>query len=99
MCHCWHPSCNEASMRTNSARRADPARAQPENAPGPFFVDDACISCGACWMIAPALISSHPVHTYAFFECAPERDGELKLAREAQLICPVGAIGDRRNLA
>jgi ferredoxin len=77
----------------NQNRAADPARRQPENAPGPFFIDEECISCGACWRIAPGWISSHPVHTFAFFSQQPQTAQEKELCLEALAMCPVGAIG------
>lgn len=81
-------------MQADYTRLADPARARRENVPGAFFVDDACISCGACWNIAPDLIVSHPVHTYAFFGRQPAGERETELARAALQTCPVGAIGE-----
>jgi ferredoxin len=65
---------------------------RPENAPGPYFVDDSCISCGACWRHAPELLVSHPVHTFAYFERQPENSAEEASAASALALCPVGAI-------
>lgn len=65
---------------------------RPENAPGPYYVNDSCISCGACWRLAPALLRSHPVHTFAFFGRQPETEAEKELAEAAVNLCPVGAI-------
>lgn len=71
-------------------------RKRRENAPGAFFVNEECISCGACWQLAPELITSHPVHTYAFFSRQPAGEAELDRAREALLTCPVNAIGEQQ---
>ena len=60
---------------------------------GGFFIDEECISCGACWQLAPTLISSLPVHAFAYFSRQPVTDQETREAENALLICPVGAIG------
>ena len=65
---------------------------RPENASGPYFIDDTCISCGACWRLAPELISSHPVHTFAFFSRQPGNTAETENAEAAVKLCPVNAI-------
>ncbi len=78
-------------------RKADLLRIRKENSAGPFFTDDECISCGACWALAPALIKSHAIHTFAFFQRQPESIEEWKLCREALKICPVGAIGEKNE--
>ena len=93
----WHFSCSVdfvlQAIPENPIRKADPSRRRAENANGPFFIDDECISCGACWRAAPSVISCHPVHTFAFFSRQPGTQAELAEAGEALRICPVGAIG------
>jgi ferredoxin len=94
---CWHFSCTfvfvPRKIPGNPVRKADQSRRRPENVPGCFFIDEECISCGACWRLAPTFIFSHPVHTFAFFSRQPVTDRETRVAEEALLICPVGAIG------
>lgn len=74
---------------------ARPSHAVPDNAPGPFYVDDACIDCGACRWIAPAVFGSgrsgSRVHRQPT-DSAQERDGWRAL-----VACPVGAIGIRKG--
>ena len=93
----WHFSCTvfivTGTIPVNPVRKADRSKRRPENAPGCFFIDDECISCGACWRLAPTFIFSHSVHTFAFFSRQPVTDRETRVAEEALLICPVGAIG------
>lgn len=75
---------------------ADFGRRRNENAAGAFFVDEDCISCGACWKLAAGSIKSHELHTYAFFYRQPISEGERELCRAAKEICPVKAIGEAR---
>ncbi len=68
-----------------------------ENTEGRFKVLNTCISCAACWKLAPSLLKSHSVEAYAFFYKQPEDATELSLARQAIKICPVCAIIDSIN--
>lgn len=76
---------------------ADPAKSREENIPGDFYVDDTCISCGACWRLDPAHFASHEIHTFAFVCLQPVTDDERKAAEAALEICPVNAIGRRED--
>lgn len=71
-----------------------PEEAVPENIKGRFKVLRNCISCAACWKLAPSLLKSHPVDTYAFFFKQPHGSEELSLAYQSLRICPVNAIID-----
>lgn len=71
-----------------------PSDAVLENTDGRFKVLNTCISCAACWKLAPSLLKSHPVEAYAFFYKQPEDDHEVSLARQTIKICPVLAIID-----
>lgn len=64
-----------------------------ENIPGPFFVDQQCISCGACWRAQPDFFKSHEVHTYAYLHRQPSTKSEFEACDEVLKICPVEAIG------
>lgn len=72
---------------------ADPNLKWPENVPGKFYVDQKCISCGACWRKDPEHFKSHEVHTYAYIQNQPKKSLELELCHEVRKICPVEAIG------
>ena len=63
-----------------------------ENVPGPFFVDEKCISCAACWNLAPVIFKSHPIETFAFVFHQPANLSETELCLAAQKLCPVAAI-------
>jgi ferredoxin len=72
-------------MAAHSQRR-------PDNAPGSFYVNGQCISCAACWKLAPRHLTSHPVQTYAYVGRQPVTEAEQRLCREAIATCPVEAI-------
>lgn len=73
------------------------ADAVPENIEGRFKVLSHCISCAACWKIAPRLLKSHPIEAYAFFFKQPQNKRELSLAYKTIKICPVEAIIDSEH--
>jgi ferredoxin len=69
-----------------------PARLD-ENAPGPFFVDDSCIDCGACREIAPATFGRSHRLGQSFVTAQPVGgDGELR-ALMAWVACPTASLG------
>lgn len=72
---------------------ANVAKKRQENVAGEFFVDEQCISCGACWAAAPEFFFSHPIHTYAFVYKQPTDTVKQKLCQSVLEICPVEAIG------
>lgn len=69
------------------------AAKRPENVPGLYYVDDQCISCGACWAVAPDFFATHEVHTYAYMKSQPRTSSEQSACQEALERCPVAAIG------
>jgi glyoxylase-like metal-dependent hydrolase (beta-lactamase superfamily II)/ferredoxin len=69
-----------------------PARLD-ENAPGPFFVDDSCIDCGACREIAPGTFGRSHRLGQSFVTAQPV-GGESELrALMALVACPTASIG------
>ena len=70
------------------ARRTD---AQPDNAPGPFFVDRTCIDCGTCYQFAPETFADGGDH--ARVRAQPADGVERMRASMALVACPVGSIG------
>jgi len=78
------------------ARRAD---AHPDNVPGPFFVDRACIDCGTCYQFAPDTFEGGGDHAKVH---AQPGDAAARLRASMALVaCPVGSIGtdDKADLA
>ena len=70
---------------------ADPARRHPRNAPGPWFVDTACISCDTCTDISPEIFGRDEARKAYVRE---QRPAEADLFRAALESCPVEAVGD-----
>lgn len=75
---------------------ADPARRHPRNAPGPWFVDTACISCDTCTDISPEIFG-RDAERKAFVR--ERRPAEAELFRAALESCPVEAVGDEADPA
>ncbi|MFZ5477242.1 MAG: 4Fe-4S domain-containing protein [Myxococcota bacterium] len=61
----------------------------PENAPGDWYVDTACIDCGHCRVVAPEVYGDAGDH--AIVRAQPT--GDTRRAAMALVACPVAAIG------
>jgi len=72
---------------------ADIKNKVPENAEGPFFVDDSCIDCDTCRCISPGNFRRSDEHGYSYVYRQPTTEEERELVEEAIDCCPVGAIG------
>jgi ferredoxin len=72
---------------------AIPADRLPQNIPGRWYVDAACIDCDLCRETAPTIFARHDEAGYSFVIRQPKTPEELALAEEARLGCPVEAIG------
>lgn len=70
---------------------ADPAKKHPLNAPGPWFVDLACIACDTCTDISPEIFGRDAERKAYVRE---HRPAEAELFRAALESCPVEAVGD-----
>jgi glyoxylase-like metal-dependent hydrolase (beta-lactamase superfamily II)/ferredoxin len=70
------------------ARRTE---AQPDNVPGPFFVDRTCIDCGTCYQFAPETFQDGGDHARVHAQPGGA-SGRLR-ASMALVACPVGSIG------
>ncbi len=64
-----------------------------ENAPGPLFVDDSCIDCGACREIAPKIFARSPRLGQSFVTTQPTEDADELQAMKATIACPTASIG------
>lgn len=73
---------------------ADRTKRFPENLPGRWYVDRACIDCDLCNEIAPAHFKGNDVEGHSFVFVQPATPEALKLCEEAKASCPVEAIGD-----
>jgi len=64
-----------------------------ENAPGEFFVDDACIDCETCRGIAPDVFVRSDRVGMSIVARQPGSEGESLRAKMALVACPTSAIG------
>lgn len=65
----------------------------PENAPGAYFIDSACIDCDTCRCISPENFRRNEEKAYSYLFKQPENELEVELVEEAIACCPVDAIG------
>ncbi|HEX8825241.1 MAG TPA: MBL fold metallo-hydrolase [Archangium sp.] len=70
---------------------ADPSHRHPENAPGPWFVDDTCSNCDASRQCAPDLFVERDGQSVVARQ--PSTEAELLAATRAMLSCPTASIG------
>lgn len=73
---------------------ADSDNKHPDNAPGPYYVDDSCISCGVCIETAPDNFDLDDYTDQAYVFKQPENRDERDECRLAMNSCPADAIGD-----
>lgn len=66
---------------------ARPQRRLPENAPGEFYVDESCIDCATCRIVAPSVFGSL-ARDLAYVHRQPETDAERTRALMALVSCP-----------
>jgi ferredoxin len=69
----------------------DKSKKHPRNVDGPWFVDDACISCDTCTDISPDIFGRDEERK-AFVQA--RRPDDAALFQFALESCPVEAIGD-----
>jgi ferredoxin len=67
---------------------------QPENVPGPYYVDTTCTLCRTCMEEAPNLLKYSEDETYVYFFKQPENDEEKAAAQRALEVCPTLSIGN-----
>ena len=76
---------------------ARPERRLSENAPGEFYVDDSCIDCATCRIVAPSVFGSL-ARDLAYVRHQPETEVEQTRALMALVSCPTASIGTVRRL-
>lgn len=64
----------------------------PDNAAGPYYVDDTCIDCDTCRCISGEHFRRNEERGYSYVNRQPCGAGELRVVAEAMDCCPVGAI-------
>jgi glyoxylase-like metal-dependent hydrolase (beta-lactamase superfamily II)/ferredoxin len=65
----------------------------PDNAPGDFFVDDACIDCETCRVIAPRVFARSDRRGLSIVHHQPGSPEDALRAAMALVSCPTSAIG------
>jgi ferredoxin len=73
---------------------ADKLSKQPENAPGPWYVDMSCALSRMCIEEAPNLLKYTKDETAVHFLKQPETSEEMDAAQRAMDVCPTLAIGN-----
>lgn len=76
------------------ARMADKLARQPQNVPGPWYVDMSCALCRMCLEEAPNLLKYTKDETAVYFLKQPETSEEMDAAQRAMDVCPTLAIGN-----
>jgi glyoxylase-like metal-dependent hydrolase (beta-lactamase superfamily II)/ferredoxin len=72
---------------------ADRARALPTNVPGDFFVDETCIDCDTCRIVAPAVFGR--VGDRSAVVRQPTDARGILAAQKAAVACPTASIGSK----
>ena len=67
---------------------------QPENAPGPWYVDVSCTLCRLCLEEAPNLLKYNADETAVHFLKQPDTSEDMDAARRAMDVCPTLTIGN-----
>src|SRR5579875_1937653 len=62
----------------------------PENAPGDWYIDTACMDCSAARTVAPGLIVARGGQSV--FARQPSTPAELMMAQRARLLCPTASV-------
>ena len=73
---------------------ADKLSKQPQNAPGPWYVDTSCTLCRLCLEEAPNLLNYTGDETAVYVSKQPETPEEMAAAQRAMEVCPTLAIGN-----
>jgi ferredoxin len=73
---------------------ADKTIKEPENVPGPWYVDQTCNLCRNCMGEAPNLLKYNDDETYAYFFKQPTTPEETAAAQRTLEVCPTLSIGN-----
>lgn len=72
---------------------ATPTDRNPDNAPGPYYVDSSCIDCDQCRNMAPELFGRNADTGMGYVIRQPVTEDEIALAEEALEACATQSIG------
>lgn len=76
----------------NSGALSSAKKRAKENAPGKYYINDQCIGCTHCHVLAPGNFSMNPDEGYDFVFKQPETLEDEALCRKAMQCCPADAI-------
>jgi glyoxylase-like metal-dependent hydrolase (beta-lactamase superfamily II)/ferredoxin len=65
----------------------------PENAPGEYFVDETCIDCATCRIVAPSVFAASRSSGMSFVRSQPVDEAGARRASMALVACPTSSIG------
>jgi ferredoxin len=66
----------------------------PGNVPGRYYIDNSCIDCDQCRVMAPDFFARNDDTGIGYVKRQPVTDDELALAEEALAACATGSIGN-----
>jgi glyoxylase-like metal-dependent hydrolase (beta-lactamase superfamily II)/ferredoxin len=69
----------------------------PENVDGEFYVDDSCIDCATCRIVAPTVFAATS-SDLSYVHHQPETQAERRRALMALVACPTSSIGTTSHL-
>ncbi len=73
---------------------ADKAKRLPQNAPGPYYVDDSCTDCDMCRTSAPGIFKRDDEIGSSVAYMQPATPEDFKAAEEGRQGCPTDSIGN-----
>lgn len=71
---------------------SNPTERSPDNAPGPYYVDESCIDCDQCRVMAPELFGRNENTGLGYVKRQPVTEDEILLADEALAACGTNSI-------
>ena len=64
------------------------------NVPGSYYVDESCIDCDQCRVMAPDFFGRDAESGFSFIQRQPVTAEEIALVEEAMSQCATGSIGN-----
>ncbi len=73
---------------------ADKTQKTPKNVPGKYYVDQNCVGCTACTLVAPDFFAFDEETNVAYVCKQPNDEAQTDQCEQALGNCPVEAIGN-----
>lgn len=71
---------------------SNPTERSPDNAPGSYYVDESCIDCDQCRVMAPEIFGRNEDTGLGYVKRQPVTEDEILLADEALAACATNSI-------